>query len=61
MYTPQHCPNFKSFNNLSSFVCKCPECGEGKEIFSDEFDREHVCKKCGKKIDFTRCEVDASA
>jgi len=31
------------------------------EIFSDEFNREHICKKCGKQIDFTSCTVDAGA
>ena len=53
MATPKHCPGFESFKKLSSFYCNCPNCGEEKEIFSDEFDREHICKKCGEKIDFT--------
>ena len=61
MYTPRHCPGFESFKELSSFMCKCPECGTEKEIFSDEFDKEHICKNCGKKIDFTKCELDAGA
>lgn len=59
--TPQHCPGFTQFKDLKSFICKCPECGEEKEIFSDEFDRTHVCKKCGKEIDFTQCTLDGSA
>ena len=28
---------------------------------SDEFDRPHTCKKCGKPIDFTKCVIDSSA
>lgn len=59
--TPQHCPGFEQFKNLQSFSCKCPECGEVKEIFSDEFDRPHTCDKCGKKIDFTQCALESSA
>ena len=39
---------------------KCPECGESKEIFSDEFDKTHTCAKCGKPIDFTQCTLDGS-
>ncbi len=59
--TPAHCPGFQQFRNLTAFTCNCPECGREKEIFSDEFDRAHVCKGCGKPIDFTRCSLDASA
>jgi uncharacterized protein (DUF983 family) len=58
--TPQHCPGFESLKNLQSFSCKCPNCGGEKEIFSDEFDKIHVCGKCGKEIDFTRCSIDAA-
>ena len=58
--TPQHCPGFQQFKNLSAFTCKCPECGEEVEIFSDEFDRPHKCHKCGKQIDFTQCSIEAS-
>ena len=54
--TPLHCPGFEQFKSLESFMCKCPECDEEKEIFSDEFDRTHKCSKCGKEIDFSRCE-----
>ncbi|HED00571.1 MAG TPA: hypothetical protein ENN18_09330 [Proteobacteria bacterium] len=60
MTTPQHCPGFESNKNLSSFICKCPNCGAEKEIFSDEFDVKHVCPKCKKEIDFTRCELYSS-
>jgi uncharacterized protein (DUF983 family) len=56
--TPQHCPGFQSFKNLKSFSCKCPECGQAKEIFSDEFDKRHVCAKCGKEIDFSQCTLE---
>ena len=55
MSTPQHCPGFEQFGNLKSFICKCSECGEKKEIFSDEFDKVHKCGKCGKDIDFSKC------
>jgi len=57
MTTPQHCPGFEQFRELKSFVCNCPECGAENEIFSDEFDKTHVCSKCGKKIDFTQCTL----
>jgi hypothetical protein len=30
------------------------------EIFSDEFDKEHICKGCDKRIDFTRCTLQGS-
>jgi len=59
MTTPQHCPGWESFKNLSSFVCKCPECGKEKEIFSDEFDKKHFCPGCKKEIDFTKCSLEA--
>ncbi len=59
--TPQHCPGFENFKNLQSFMCKCPACGEPKEIFSDEFDRSHKCGKCGGEIDFSQCTLDGSA
>lgn len=57
MTTPKHCPGFEQFKTLKSFSCKCPECDEEKEIFSDEFDKKHQCKKCGKEIDFTKCTL----
>jgi uncharacterized protein (DUF983 family) len=57
MTTPRNCPGFEQIGHLQSFICKCPECGEEKEIFSDEFEKKHLCKKCGKPIDFTRCEI----
>lgn len=57
--TPQHCPGYEQFKNLKSFNCKCPSCSEEVEIFSDEFDKAHHCKKCGKEIDFTQCTLDA--
>ena len=42
----QHCPGFESHKHLQSFICNCPACGAQKEIFSDEFDKEHLCDKC---------------
>ncbi len=59
MKTPAHCPGWESFKNLSSFVCKCPDCGKEKEIFSDEFGKAHVCPGCNKEIDFSRCTMEA--
>jgi uncharacterized protein (DUF983 family) len=58
MSTPQHCPGYESFKNLKSFICKCHECGESKEIFSDEFNKNHTCSKCGKAIDFNQCTLE---
>ena len=55
MTTPQHCPGFENFRNLKSFICKCSECGKEKEIFSDEFNRTHICSGCGKEFDFSQC------
>jgi uncharacterized protein (DUF983 family) len=60
MWTPKHCPGYESFKTLKSFTCKCPSCGKALEIFSDEFDKPRTCKQCGKPIDFTRCEIEAS-
>ena len=61
MSTPQHCPGYQQFKNLKSFVCKCPECGKEKEIFSDEFDRSHNCTGCGKPIEFSQCTLSGEA
>jgi len=61
MTTPRHCPGFEQFKNLRSFACHCPHCGKGVEIFSDEFDKKHVCKGCGQEIDFTRCKLTGEA
>ncbi len=61
MTTPQHCPGFQSHKSLKSFTCKCPQCGAAKEIFSDEFNKEHRCEKCGQPIDFTQCTLDGAA
>lgn len=61
MSTPQHCPGFESHKTLKSFICKCPQCGAAKEVFSDEFNKEHRCDKCGQPIDFTQCTLDGAA
>ncbi len=61
MSTPQQCPGFADFKTLKAFICKCPECGREKEIFSDEFDRSHTCPACGKPIDFSQCTLDGEA
>lgn len=57
MTTPQHCPGFEDFKNLTSFYCKCPHCAREVEIFSDEFDRKHICRGCHQEINFTQCEL----
>jgi len=59
MITPQHCPGFEQLQHLQSFVCKCSHCGKKIEIFSDEFDKKHVCKGCGKEVDFTQCTLES--
>lgn len=58
MSTPKHCPGFTQIKNLQSFSCGCPECGFEVEIFSDEFDRTHVCKRCKVEIDFSLCAFE---
>ncbi len=60
-YTPRDCAGHAAFKHLKSFTCDCPECGKEAEIFSDEFDKEHACKGCGLKIDFSKCELEAEA
>ena len=57
--TPQHCPGYQQFKDLKSFVCKCPNCGKEKEIFSDEFNKSHKCAGCGEAIDFNQCKYEA--
>ncbi|MFP5213407.1 MAG: hypothetical protein ACLGPL_08515 [Acidobacteriota bacterium] len=61
MKTPTHCPGWERLKDLRSFVCKCPDCGMEKEIFSDEFDKPHVCAACKKEIDFSRCTLEGFA
>ena len=61
MTTPQHCPGYEQFKHLKSFNCKCPACGQSKEIFSDEFEKKHKCDKCGQEIDFTQCSLEGGA
>ena len=56
-----HCPGLQDLKNLKSFVCKCPNCGKEKEIFSDEFNREHICSGCHQPIDFTKCSIESEA
>ncbi len=58
--TPAHCPGLEKFKTLSSFVCKCPNCGKEKEIFSDEFDKPHICPGCKQEIDFTKCTIETT-
>lgn len=57
MTTPMHCPGFDALKGLKSFECECPNCGHVKEIFSDEFDKKHVCPNCKQEIDFTKCKI----
>lgn len=60
MNTPRHCPGFESFKNLKAVICRCPNCGAEKEIFSDEFDKRHICPGCRQEIDFSRCQLEVS-
>ncbi|MBU1275637.1 MAG: hypothetical protein KJ720_09700 [Proteobacteria bacterium] len=59
MTTPRHCPGFEANKSLKSFICKCPSCGKEKEVFSDEFDKEHYCRGCSQKIDFSKCTLES--
>ncbi len=61
MSTPKHCPGFANFKTLSSFSCKCPNCGQEVEIFSDEFDKTHICSGCKQEMDFTQCQLEGKA
>ncbi|PIV19837.1 MAG: hypothetical protein COZ69_00230 [Deltaproteobacteria bacterium CG_4_8_14_3_um_filter_45_9] len=61
MSTPIHCPGFERFKDLKSFICQCPNCGKEVEIFSDEFDKKHICKECRQEIDFTKCTLTVGA
>ena len=61
MTTPQHCPGLQDLKNLKAFICKCPNCDKEKEIFSDEFNKEHTCSGCGEAIDFTECTIESEA
>jgi DNA-directed RNA polymerase subunit RPC12/RpoP len=60
-FRPEDCAGYEKLKHLGSFMCNCPECGRKAEIFSDEFDKEHACKSCGFKIDFSQCELEAKA
>lgn len=42
-------------------MCACSKCGKEKEIFSDEFEKKHICAGCGEEIDFTQCKYEAGA
>ncbi len=59
MSTPMHCPGFEAHKDLTSFSCKCPECGKEVEVFSDEFDKSIKCPGCKEPIDFARCKIEA--
>jgi ribosomal protein S27E len=61
MTSSTHCPGFNDLQNLKAFVCKCPDCGKEKEIFSDEVNRPHKCSGCGKELDISKCTVEAEA
>jgi hypothetical protein len=58
--TPIHCPGLDDLKNLKSYICKCPNCGKEKEVFSDEFNRSHKCSGCGKEIDFSKYIIEES-
>jgi ribosomal protein S27E len=47
----QHCPGFEANKSITAVTVKCPECGQEKEIFSDEMDKKVTCSGCGKTFD----------
>jgi ribosomal protein S27E len=49
--TDQHCPGFEANKSITEVTVKCPECGQKKEIFSDEMDKKVTCSGCGKAFD----------
>ena len=54
----QHCPGFESNKNLSEINLKCPDCGKGFEVFSDEVDKNAKCPECGSTVDPATCKVN---
>ena len=47
--TPLHCPGLQANKNLSSFICKCPNCG--KDVTAGwNTDDSLVCPDCKDKI-----------
>jgi len=61
MDAPTHCPGLQAHKSLSSYTCKCSNCGKEKEIFSDEFDRSHMCPRCNEPLDLTLCTPEAAS
>ncbi|MBW1806526.1 MAG: hypothetical protein JRJ06_09290 [Deltaproteobacteria bacterium] len=61
MTEQQHCPGFEDNKNLKTYLCKCQNCGEEKEIFSDELDKKHICGGCGQEIDVKQCAQEGGA
>ena len=59
--TPRHCPGLEANKSLSVFTFNCPNCGHERELFSDEFDKSHICKKCHQEIDFTKVKLEQQA
>ncbi len=47
----QHCPGFEANKSISEITVKCPHCGQEKQLFSDELDKQTTCTGCGKSFD----------
>ncbi|BDD88171.1 hypothetical protein [Desulfofustis limnaeus] len=47
----QHCPGFESNKTLQEIKVKCPKCGQEKELFSDELNKQVTCSGCGATYD----------
>lgn len=54
----QHCPGFESNKSLSEVKVKCPDCGQEKEIFSDEVGKQVKCDGCSSTFDSAACKVE---
>lgn len=57
MSEQQHCPGFESNKSLSEVKVKCPDCGQEKEIFSDEVGKQVKCDGCSAMFDSAACKV----
>ena len=54
MATQEHSPVFEVLGELVSLIYRCPRCEEKMEVFFDELNKEQICPKCGKQIDFMK-------
>jgi rRNA maturation endonuclease Nob1 len=61
MSASEHCPGYTPLKNLKAYMCKCQNCGQEKEIFSDEMDRPQFCAACGTQLDMSACQLNGEA